>query len=114
MNCCGILIVVIVVIIFAMFICFCPTGKHGRVSGGHEVKLGDHETLHIENYKELKKTLKEMNTTWDKKTVRAEADRIVDEIIAEMDNTLGYHQKAAFIDEEIIKKIESIRKGISK
>ena len=113
MNCCGILILVIVVIIFAMFICFCPIGKRGRVSGGHEVKFGD-KTLHIENYKELKKTLKEMNTTWDKKTVRAEADRIVDEIIAKMDKTLGYHQKAAFIDEEIMKKIESIRKGISK
>ena len=112
MDCFCIIILVIVLIIFAMFICFCTIGKSDRVSGGHEVKLDD-KTLHIENYKELKKILKEKHTDWDKSDVRAEADKIVDEIIARMDKTLGYHQKAAFIDEEIMKTIESIRKGIT-
>ena len=113
MSCCGILVLVIVVIIFAMFICFCPIGRRDRVSGGHEVKFED-KTLHIENYKELKKTLRETHPEWDKAAVRAEADRIVDSIIARMDKTLEYHQKAAFIDEEIMKEINAIREGISK
>lgn len=110
MSCCGILILVIVVIIFAMFICFYPIGKRNRVSGGHEVKFED-KTLHIENYKELKKALREMHPEWDKLEVRAEADKIVDNIIARMDKTLGYHRKAAFIDEEIMKVINSIKEG---
>lgn len=114
MDCFCIIILVIIVIIFAMFICFCPIGKSERVSGGHEVKLGD-KTLHIENYKELKRVLREMHPEWNEEEAhakaRAEADRIVDDIIARMDKTLGYHQKAAFIDEEIMKVIESIRKG---
>ena len=110
MNGFCILILVIVVLIFAMFMCFCPIGKSNRVSGGHEVKLGD-KTLHIENYKELKRILREMHTNWDKLTTRTEADKIVNEIIERMDKTLGYHQKAAFIDEEIMKVIKSIKEG---
>jgi hypothetical protein len=95
-----------------MFIYFCPIGKSDRVSGGHEVKFGD-KTLHIENYTELKNILRDKHTDWDEDTVHAEADKILNEIIANMDKKLEYHQKAAFIDEEIMKKIESIRKGNS-
>ena len=103
---------------------FCPIGKSDRVNGGHEVELehevelDDHEVkigndiLHIKNYKELKKVLRDKYTGEDKKKkARAEADKIVDEIIARMDKTLGYHQKAAFIDEEIMKEINFIRAG---
>lgn len=116
MNCSCILVLVIVVIIFAIFICFCPICKSDRVSGGHEVKplhevkIGD-GTLHIENYKGLKKVLRDKYTGGDKKKARAKADEIVDEIIARMDKTLGYHQKAAFIDDEIMKVINSIEAG---
>lgn len=110
MNCSCILVLVIVVIIFAIFICFCPICKSDRVSGGHEVKIGD-DTLHIENYKGLKKVLRDKYTGGDKKKARAKADEIVDEIIARMDKTLGYHQKAAFIDDEIMKVINSIEAG---
>ena len=109
----GILVLVIVVIIFVMFICFCSIGKSNRVRGGHEVKLDNDEIFHIKNYKELKKILREMHPEWKEEEAhakaRAEADKIVDEIIARMDKTLGYHQKAAFIDEEIMKMI---KKGI--
>lgn len=117
MDCFCIIILVIVVIIFAMFICFCTIGKSNRVSGGHEVKLGDSETLHIENYKELKRVLRKMHPEWKEEEAHAkarkEADIIVNSIIARMDTTLGYHKKAAFIDEEIMKVINSIGKGIT-
>lgn len=113
MNSFGIIILSIIVIIFVIFIYFRPIGKGDRVSGGHEVKLGD-KTIHIENYKELKRVLREKHAEWDKLAIRAEADKIVNEIIARMDKTLGYHQKAAFIDKEIMKVIKTIREGIFK
>lgn len=116
MSCCCILILVIIVIIFTAFICFRFIDKRDRVSGGHEVKFED-KTLHIENYKELKRVLREKHQEWKEEEAhakaRAEADRIVDEIVARMDKTLGYHQKAAFIDEEIMKVINSIRERVT-
>lgn len=110
MSCCGILIIVIVVIIFAMFIWFYPIGKSDQVSGGHKVKFGD-KTLHIKAYKELKRILREMHPEWDKLTVRAEVNKIIDKIISRMDKNLTDQQdEDEFIDKEIMKEIESIQK----
>ena len=92
---------------------FCPIGKSDQVSGGHKVKLGD-KILHIKKYKELKKILKDKRTNGDKEKARAEADKIVDEIIARMDKKPTDQQdEEEFIDKEIMKEIESIRKGIA-
>ena len=106
---------VIVVIVFAMFIYFCPIGESDRVNGGHKVDVGD-KTLHIKNYKLLKEVLSEKYPEWDKEAISTKAKRIVDDIIAEMckkqeDQPDEESIDEESIDKEIMKWIESNRNG---
>ena len=104
---CFTIIVVIILIAVAILLYFCLTKKNIFITGGHEVKHNG-KTLHIENFKELKRKLKQLHPDWDSNRIHNEADRIVADFLAKMDPALGYHEQAKYIDDSISEYIKSL------
>lgn len=106
MDCCTIVIVIILIAV-AILLYFNFTDKSTPISGGHEVKHNG-KTLHIENFKELKRRLKQLHPDWESEQIHKEADRIVADFLATMDPALGYHEQAKYIDDRIAEYIERL------
>ncbi len=99
MDCCTIIIVIILIAV-AILLYFNFTDKSTSISGGHKVKHNG-KTLHIENFKALKRRLKELHPSWKPEQIHEEADRIVADFLANMKPDLGYHEQAKYIDDSI-------------
>jgi hypothetical protein len=104
---CFTVIVVIILIAAAILLYFSFTGKNSFISGGHEVKHNG-KTLHIENFKELKRKLRELHPDWNSEQIHNEADSIIAGFLAKMDSDLGYHDQAKFIDDSIAEYLNSL------
>ena len=98
---------VVILIAAAILLYFNFSEKDTSISGGHEVKHNG-KTLHIENFKELKRKLRELHPDWDSEQIHNEADRIVADFLAKMDPALGYHEQAKYIDDRIIEYLMSL------
>jgi hypothetical protein len=107
MDCSAIIIVVVILIAVAILLYFGFTDTNAPISGGHEVKHNG-KTLHIENFKELKRKLKQLYPDWESEQIHNEADRIVAEFLAKMDPSLGYHEQAKYIDDSIAEYIKGL------
>ena len=107
MDCSTIIIIVIVLIVVAFLLYLNFTKKSTFITGGHEVKHNG-KTLHIENFKELKRKLRELHPDWESEQIHNEADRIVADLLTKMDPSLGYHEQAKYIDDHIAEYIERL------
>ncbi len=107
MGCFCTVIIIAIIVIAAVFIYCKLTGKTICIKGGHEVKHNGN-TLHVKNFKSLKKKLREKYPEKDTKEIHEEADRIVNKILSEMPSGLGYHDQAKWIDEQIEKRINEL------
>ena len=106
MDCFTIIVVIILIAIAILLYCGF-TKKNTFIAGGHEVKHNG-KTLHIENFKELKRRLRELHPDWNTNQIHNEADRIVADFLAKMDPALGYHEQAKYIDDSISEYIKSL------
>ena len=97
---CSTIIIVIILIAVAILLYFIFTKRNDFISGGHEVKH-EGKTLHIENFKKLKRRLRELHPDWESDQIHNEADRIIADFLAKMDPDLGYHEQAKYIDDSI-------------
>ena len=104
---CSTIVIVIILIAVAILLYFSFTKKNTSISGGHEVKHNG-KTLHIENFKELKRKLRELHPDWDSNQIHNEADHIVADFLAKMDPALGYHEQAKYIDDRIAEYIKNV------
>lgn len=104
---CFTIVVVIILIAAAILLFFNFSEKDTSISGGHEIKHNG-KTLHIENFKELKRKLRELHPDWDSSQIHEEADRIVAGFLATMDPALGYHEQAKYIDDSIAEYLKSL------
>ena len=106
MDCFAVIIAIILIAVAMLLYCKF-TKKDTSISGGHEVKHNG-KTLHIENFKKLKRRLRELHPDWDSEQIHKEADSIVAEFLAKMDPTLGYHEQAKYIDDSIAEYLKSL------